>query len=241
MSLTHRFRDLLPLLPWLFIGASVGLGMLSLARVIPRKALHRVQAPLSEWVGPGGGLESPVSPARRIWVPLLNASLWAFAAGAASHPAILVALLSATFASALVLLALIDWDSTMLPDAIVLPLGLAGLVSSYAGITSQSLRDSAVSAVVLLVLLGGLAWMFRRIRGVSGIGGGDIKLLAALATWWGVAGVLIVVPLASVITVIWNLIWRRFRGLDPQAEWPFGPAIVIAALIWNFLITFFPS
>jgi len=86
---------------------------------------------------------------------------------------------------------------------------------------------------VVLGLLGGLAWVFRRIRGASGIGGGDIKLLVALATWFGVDGVLYIVFWASLITVVWILAWRHFKGFSPQAEWPFGPSIVIAALAWS--------
>ena len=126
-----------------------------------------------------------------------------------------------------------DWDTTLLPDWVVLPLGLAGLVSSYAGLTPQNLSASATAAVLTLGVFGGFAWAFQRIRGISGIGGGDLKLLAALATWWGVVDVLYIMILASVVTVVWNLIWRRFKGLSPQAEWPFGPAIVIAALVWR--------
>ena len=89
------------------------------------------------------------------------------------------------------------------------------------------------SAFVVLGLMGGLAWLFQRIKGESGIGGGDLKLLAALATWWGMVGVLYVVLWASLLTVVWYLLWRRFKGLSSEAEWPFGPAIVVAALLWG--------
>jgi leader peptidase (prepilin peptidase)/N-methyltransferase len=167
--------------PWWLAGALVGLWLVPLARFIPRKVLQCSQAPLNAWQGPGGGLEQPIPLARRFWVPAISASLWAYAADTASRPEFLAALSGASLASTLVLLALIDWDTTLLPDWIVLPLGLAGLVSSYAGFTPQSLLVSAASAVVVLGLFGGLAWVFQRIKGDSGIGGGDLKLLAALA------------------------------------------------------------
>ena len=224
--------------PWWLAGALVGLCLVPLARIIPRKVLQRAKASLHGWQGPGGGLEQPIPTARRIWVPVVNASLWAYAAETASHSAFEAALMGASLASTLVLLALIDWDTTLLPDWIVLPMGMAGLASSYAGLTPHSLLVSAASAAVVLILLGGLAWVFQRIRGESGIGGGDLKLLAALATWWGLVGVLYVVLWASVGTVVWNLVWRRFKGLSPQAEWPFGPAIVVAALLWGLLGAF---
>jgi len=219
--------------PWWLAGAVVGLWLAPLSRIIPLKVLHLAQAPLHEWRGPGGGLEQPAPPARRIWVPLLNACLWAWAANSANHPALWATLLEACLATTLILLALIDWDTTMLPDMVVLPLGAAGLFSSFAGLTSHSLLAGTASAAVVLGLLGGLAWLFQRIRGGSGIGGGDLKLLAALATWWGLVGVLYIVFWASVVTVVWNLVWRRFKAFSPEAEWPFGPAIVVAALAWG--------
>lgn len=218
---------------WWFFGVMVGLRLSPLACIIPRKVLQRAEAPLHEWLGPGGGLDRPEPSFRRVWVALLNAGLWAFAANATTPPDFWASLFRAGFASALLLLALIDWDTTLLPNWVVLPLGLAGLFGSHVGFTGQSLFASTVSAAVVLGLFGGLAWAFQRIRGMSGIGGGDLKLLAALAAWWGVVDVLYMMILASMVTVLWNLAWRWFKGFSPQAEWPFGPAIVIAALAWS--------
>lgn len=233
MNLSYMLHVLWAHWPWWLAGACVGLCLVPLARFIPHKVLQRAQGPLHAWQGPGGGLEQSVPLARRIWVPAVNACLWAYAADTASSPVFWAVLLWAGLASILVLLALIDWDTTLLPDWLVLPLGLAGLVSSYAGFTAHSLLVSAASAAVVLGLLGGLAWVFLRIKGESGIGGGDLKLLAALATWWGVVDVLYVVLWASLVTVAWNFVWRRYKGLGSQVEWPFGPAIVVAALVWG--------
>jgi len=221
---------------WLLAGALVGVWLVPLARIIPHKVLLLAEAPFHEWQGPGGGLENPIPMARRIWVPVVNAALWAYAANASSYPVFWGVLSGAGLASTLVLLALIDWDTTMLPDWVVLPLGGMGLVCSYAGFTPNSLLVSAVSAALVLGLLGGLGWLFQRIKGVSGIGGGDLKLLAALSTWWGLLDVFYVVLWASVITVLWYFLWRRFKGLSSEAEWPFGPAIVVAALAWSLWV-----
>jgi leader peptidase (prepilin peptidase)/N-methyltransferase len=214
-------------------GALAGMLLVPLCRFIPHRVLQAARAPLEEWQGPGGGLGQPLPPARRIWVPVFNAGLWVYASsnpGGAAFPA---SLPGCMLASTLLLLALIDWDTTLLPDWIVVPFGAAGLAASYAGLLPQSLVASISAAGVVLGLLGGLAWGYRRFRGERGIGGGDLKLLAALAAWFGLAGVLNVMFLAGVVTVVWYLVWRRFRGLSPEAEWPFGPAIAVAALIWS--------
>jgi leader peptidase (prepilin peptidase)/N-methyltransferase len=232
MSLNYLLHIAWATWPWWLAGELLGLLLVPLARIIPRKVLQRAHAHSREWHGPGGGLEQPVPLGRRIWVPVINASLWVYASGATSHPRFWAAsLLWGSVASTLLLLALMDWDTTLLPDWIVWPLGALGLFSSAVGLTSQSLFVSVASAVVVLVFFGGLAWVFQRIKGMSGIGGGDLKLLAVLATWLGVVGVFYIVILAGVITVLWYLAWRCFKGFGSEAEWPFGPAIVVAALV----------
>lgn len=225
-------------LPWLLGGAWVGDRLVTLARIIPKHVLEEAEAPIHEWQGPGGGLKQPVPPGRRLWVPALNAGLWVYAANTATVEAIWGALILACLASTLLLLALADWDTTMLPDRVVLPLGLAGLGASYAGLTHQSLIASAASATIMLVMLGGLGWVYQQVKGVRGMGGGDLKLLAALAAWWGMQGVLYIVIASGIITVLWYAMWRRFKNFSPEAEWPFGPAIVIAALGWSMLAAY---
>jgi leader peptidase (prepilin peptidase)/N-methyltransferase len=235
-------NDILPIhwiyLPWLIGGAWVGDRLVTLARVIPEQVLQKAEAPIDEWQGPGGGLKQPVPAGRRLWVPALNAGLWVYAASTATEEIFWGALLWACLASTLLLLALADWDTTMLPDRVVLPLGLAGLAASYAGLTTQSLIASAAAAAVMLGLLGGLGWVYKRIKGESGMGGGDLKLLAALAAWWGMQSVLSIVIASGIITVLWYAMWRRFKNLSPEAEWPFGPAIVFAALGWSMLAAY---
>jgi len=158
MSLDRLLHTLWTDWPWWLAGELIGLLLVPLARVIPRQVLQRARAPLSEWQGPGGGLERPVPIARNIWVLVVNTGLWINAARVSSHPAWAAPLLWGIVASSLLLLALIDWDTTLLPDWIVLPLGMAGLVSSHAGFTPQSLLASAASAAAVLGLFGGLAW-----------------------------------------------------------------------------------
>ncbi|TCD47237.1 A24 family peptidase [Chlorobium sp. N1] len=215
---------------WWLGGAMAGLWLVPLGRIIPEKVLRLASAPPDEWQGPGGGLGRPVPPLRLVWVPLLSALLWALSGSGAAPGAIA----SAALSSALLLLAIIDWDTTMLPDWVVLPLGLAGLLASHLGLTGQGVVSAAVSAVLVLALLGGSSALFRLVRGTAGVGGGDLKLLAALGAWWGIGGVLHVLLWASLGTVVWYFVWRRFMGLREEAEWPFGPAIAIAALVWAF-------
>jgi leader peptidase (prepilin peptidase)/N-methyltransferase len=73
----------------------------------------------------------------------------------------------------------IDLRNHVLHDGLVLPLGAAGLVTTWV-IEPTSVRDAALglvagSAVSLVIRYG-----YRRARGREGLGVGDIKLIGAL-------------------------------------------------------------
>lgn len=93
-------------------------------------------------------------------------------------------------------LALTDWRHLLLPDALTLPLGLAGF-----GVTAlwfpSLLADSVSGAVLGWALFTALAAAYRRLRGRDGLGGGDAKLLAALGAWLGWQGLPSVVAVAA--------------------------------------------
>lgn len=96
----------------------------------------------------------------------------------------------------LLALALTDWRHLLLPDALTLPLGLAGF-----GVTAlwfpSLLADSVSGAVLGWVVFTALAAAYRRLRGRDGLGGGDAKLLAALGAWLGWQGLPSVVAVAA--------------------------------------------
>jgi leader peptidase (prepilin peptidase)/N-methyltransferase len=84
------------------------------------------------------------------------------------------------------------------------------------------------------------AWLYLRITGRSGLGGGDIKLLAMLGAFLGVQGVfctvLISSVLGSVIGIAWALVSRRTgdQGLM-KVSIPYGPFLVVGGLYYYLL------
>ena len=87
-------------------------------------------------------------------------------------------------APSLVALAGIDWDTTLLPDNLTLPLLWAGLVSAALGWTIP-LADAVWGAVAGYLSLWSVYWLFKLTTGKEGMGFGDFKLLAALGAWLG--------------------------------------------------------
>ena len=84
----------------------------------------------------------------------------------------------------LVALAGIDWDTTLLPDNLTLPLLWAGLVAAALGWTIP-LADAVWGAVAGYLSLWSVYWLFKLTTGKEGMGFGDFKLLAALGAWLG--------------------------------------------------------
>jgi leader peptidase (prepilin peptidase)/N-methyltransferase len=134
------------------------------------------------------------------------------------------------FAAALVALAWIDWDTTVLPDALTLPLLWAGLLSAALGWTIAPVTAVAGAATGYLSLWA-VYWFFKLATGKEGMGYGDFKLLAALGAWLGWQAVLPIVLGASVIGAVVG-IGMKFSGALREGRYvPFGPFLAGAGLV----------
>jgi leader peptidase (prepilin peptidase) / N-methyltransferase len=140
------------------------------------------------------------------------------------------ALLWCGFAAVLVALAGIDWDTTLLPDNLTLPLLWAGLVASALGWTI-ALPDALWGAVAGYLSLWSVYWLFKLTTGKEGMGFGDFKLLAALGAWLGLKMVLPVVLAASVLGAIVGIAMKLASTLREGRYVPFGPFLAGAGLV----------
>ncbi|MEY5029589.1 MAG: Type 4 prepilin-like protein leader peptide-processing enzyme [Pseudomonadota bacterium] len=138
---------------------------------------------------------------------------------------------AAIYASALLTLARIDLQTTLLPDAITLPLLWMGLAASSLGWTNTSLNDAVWGTMLGYTLFWVLDGVYLKLRGRHGLGGGDAKLLAAMLAWLGWPALVSLLLLASLSALLVVLVqWLRGR-LQAQAEIPFGPYLALAGLV----------
>jgi leader peptidase (prepilin peptidase) / N-methyltransferase len=144
--------------------------------------------------------------------------------------AVPVALLWCGFVATLVALAAIDWDTTLLPDNLTLPLLWAGLVSSAVGWTLP-LPDALWGAVAGYLSLWSVYWLFKLTTGKEGMGFGDFKLLAALGAWLGLKMILPIVLGASMIGAVVGLVLKFGGNLREGRYVPFGPFLAGAGLV----------
>ncbi|MFZ2651458.1 MAG: A24 family peptidase [Burkholderiaceae bacterium] len=134
------------------------------------------------------------------------------------------------FAATLLALAAIDWDTTLLPDSLTLPLLWAGLVASALGWTLP-LSDALWGAVAGYLSLWSVYWLFKLTTGKEGMGFGDFKLLAALGAWLGVKMILPILLGASMLGAVVGLIMKVSASLREGRYVPFGPFLAGAGLV----------
>jgi leader peptidase (prepilin peptidase) / N-methyltransferase len=141
-----------------------------------------------------------------------------------------VALLWCAFTATLVALAGIDWDTTLLPDNMTLPLLWAGLVAASLGWTLP-LGDALWGAVAGYLSLWSVYWLFKLTTGKEGMGFGDFKLLAALGAWLGLKMILPIVLAASLIGAVVGIVMKMSAALREGRYVPFGPFLAGAGIV----------
>lgn len=128
-----------------------------------------------------------------------------------------------TFSAMLVALALIDWDTTLLPDDLTLPLLWLGLVAAALQWIPVTLHTSFWGAVGGYMSLWTVYWAFKLATGKEGMGYGDFKLFAALGAWFGWQTLIPLILIASIIGAIVGIAMKFNSSLREGGYVPFGP------------------
>lgn len=158
---------------------------------------------------------------------LLAASVWVWGVS-------WQALAAGFFSSSLLALALIDWDSSLLPDAITQPLLWAGLIVSALQISRVPLQQSLAGAVLGYLFFWLIYWVFKLLTGKEGMGYGDFKLTAALGAWLGVGALLPLILIATLTGAAFGLIQKLRGALGEQGHFSFGPFLSLAGVLVLF-------
>ena len=134
-------------------------------------------------------------------------------------------------------LTLIDYEHFLLPNRLIYPLLIAGVLAN--GFNAllppaqqvlpvwSGLAGGAFAGCVFYII----AAVFQRLLGKEGMGGGDIKLVAALGLFAGISNTMVAIFLASLLGILLqgSLILSGRR--DKSRYFPFGPYLIIGALI----------
>ncbi len=140
------------------------------------------------------------------------------------------------YSAAMLVVFWIDLDHMIIPDVITLN-GLAvGVIAAILGIIPNlSWKSSLVG-----VFLGGLivyvpALIYEKIRGIEGLGGGDIKLLTMIGAFSGPYGVIFVLFLSSFAGTMVALVAIALKRTGSTTPIPFGPFLSSSAVLYLFI------
>jgi len=134
---------------------------------------------------------------------------------------------------ALVALAFIDLDTTLLPDSLTLPLVWLGLAFNFGG-QFASLQDAVIGAMAGYLVLWSVYWLFKLATGKEGMGFGDFKLLAAIGAWLGWQLLPVTLLLSSVVGAAIGIAMIVLVKHDHRVPIPFGPYLAGGGLVALF-------
>jgi leader peptidase (prepilin peptidase)/N-methyltransferase len=148
------------------------------------------------------------------------------------EPAIL---LKAAFGSLLLAIvltaAIIDHRKMILPNYLTFLLGITGIAQTIL-VQLPNFLDACLGAVMAAISLGLIAALFRKVRGIEGLGLGDQKFAAAIGLWIGwreVAPMLFIASVSALVFVSFRSL--KDRRLDLTARMPFGPFLGFGAIV----------
>jgi leader peptidase (prepilin peptidase)/N-methyltransferase len=131
---------------------------------------------------------------------------------------------------------LIDLEHKILPDQLNLYLAAIFLIHGVFNYTWQHwLLGSAVGFGVPY----GVTWLFYLLRGEIGLGGGDVKLFAALGIYLGPFGIIQNIFFSCFLGSIFGIVLIATKVIDRKYKIPFGPFIIIVAALQIFFPALF--
>lgn len=133
------------------------------------------------------------------------------------------------FAAALVVLFLTDLDCRILPNEIT----LGGIVVGW--VASLFLPPGLVSSLLGTALGGGALWatgaLYERVRGVEGMGMGDVKMLAMVGAVLGWPLMVLTLVFASFTGGLFGMALLALRADARTTAVPFGTFLAVGALV----------
>ena len=142
------------------------------------------------------------------------------------------------FSAAMVGVVFIDFEHQLIPDRITLPGLVLGLAASFLGPPGPT--SAALGALIGGGALYAVGVAYEKLRGIEGMGGGDVKLglmLGAFTGWQGAVFALMAASAAGAAVGLGLMAARRASG---RTALPFGSFLAPAALLaWFVAPSFF--
>jgi leader peptidase (prepilin peptidase)/N-methyltransferase len=148
-----------------------------------------------------------------------------------------------------IVLTFVDFDEKIIPNSVTFPGMVAGLIASFAVPTlvaryPANLPDIShwkglLQGGIGLVAGGGIMWLIAVVGKAAckkeAMGGGDLKLMAMIGAYMGWQLVLLVLFVSALVGTLVGVTLIVVRRAGWSSQIPFGPYIVLAALVAFFV------
>jgi leader peptidase (prepilin peptidase) / N-methyltransferase len=183
--------------------------------------------PVVSWLvlrGRCRGCGAPISP----MYPIIEATTGAlFGAVMYWYGPTPLALVRMLFGSAMIVLFVIDLQHRILPNVITVPGTVLGVILSL--FLPPGIGAALVGVLIGGGLLYGIGEAYYRVRGVEGMGMGDVKMLAMIGAFLGWQLVLVTIIVASFGGAVFGALMLATRRGTMQAALPFGTFLAVGA------------
>jgi len=131
-------------------------------------------------------------------------------------------------------LGLIDLEHQILPDVMTYPAIGFGLVCAwFGGLTTPA--DALAGAVAGAAIPALVIVLYKLLRGIEGMGWGDVKYLAAIGATVGLRDCLWVLVVAAVLGALVGLALIVAGRGSGRTALPFGTFLALAVVVWLYL------
>ena len=122
-----------------------------------------------------------------------------------------------------------DLISGIIPDVLSIPLIILGLLFSLFSSSDLPILSSLIGAGFGFIFFLSISYLFYLVKKREGLGGGDVKFIAAIGSFIGFTGVLFTVLVSSFTAIIFMLLILKY---DPKKEFSFGPFLVFGFSVY---------
>jgi len=143
------------------------------------------------------------------------------------------------FAFILIIVSAIDYYTRTIPDILPLALTLlAALFCFYNVDIGNHLSQRFINAALGFVIGGGvliaIGFVGKLIYKKETIGGGDVKLMAAVGAWLGLEKVLLAIFIAALLGSLFGLVLILTKKIDRKSYIPFAPFLAAGSFVTVF-------
>jgi leader peptidase (prepilin peptidase)/N-methyltransferase len=190
--------------------------------------------PVVSWVALRGRCRTCGAPVSPIYPIVEIVTAFVFVAGYLLYGVTPLGAVRVLFACALIVLFVVDLQHHILPNAITVPGVVVGFVCSL--FLPPGWRDSLIGILVGGGILFAIAETYYRVRGLEGLGMGDVKLLGMIGAFLGWKLVLLTLVVSSFAGSVAGVFLIASGRGTMQLALPFGTFLSLGAVfaaIWG--------